>query len=110
MLNWLLFVVLLVLGWFAMFVDSRPTWDDTGVLAFGILTVCGVFGVLRPKHPWVWAFAVGMWIPVHNILAHHGYSSLLALGFAAVGAHLGVWFRWMITRICSGGGPSLANS
>jgi hypothetical protein len=110
MVSGLLLMVALMLGWFSMFVDSRPTWDDTGLLAMGILVVCGVFGGLGPKHPWLWALAVGMWIPAHNILAHHRYSSLLAFVFAAVGAHLGAWARWLITRIGSGNGPSLANS
>ncbi len=92
----MLFVTSLALGWLTAFVDSRPTWDDTGVLAFAILIACSVLGALGPKQPWLWAIVVGLWIPLHNIAVHHNYASLLALVFSLGGAYAGMAIRRML--------------
>jgi hypothetical protein len=79
-------------GLFAAYVDSRPTWDDTGILAFGILIVSGLITLLGYRSPWVIALAVGIWIPLHDILVTQNYGSILALVFAFVGAYGG----WLV--------------
>ncbi len=89
----ILFVVALLLGGFSALVDSLPTWDDTGVLAFGILISCALLGSFGPARPWRWALAVGSWIPLHDIISNRGYTSLLALGFAFAGAYVGATIR-----------------
>ena len=93
-----LLVVAVLIGGFSTFVDSRPTWDDTGVLAFGILFSCALLGAFGPRRPWRWALAVGSWIPLYEISAHRGYSSLLALGFALAGAYAGAILRRILSR------------
>lgn len=99
-LTWkLLFVASLAFGGLFAFVDSRPTWDDTGVLAFGILVTCGVFGALGPRQPWLWALAVGLWIPVHGIVTAHNYGSLLALVFSMGGAYAGMGVRRIASAV-----------
>jgi hypothetical protein len=44
-----------------------------------VLGVSGLFGVLYPARPWLWALAVGTWIPVFGIATEFNYPSLLAL-------------------------------
>jgi hypothetical protein len=88
----LLLAAAVLAGLFAAYVDSRPTWDDTGILAFGILIVSGLITLLGYRRPWVIALAVGMWIPLHDILITHNYGSILALVFAFVGAYGG----WLV--------------
>lgn len=87
-------------------VDSSPGWDDTGVTAAALLTVCGLLGVLRPRRALVWALAVGLWIPALEIAARLGnpnYGSLLALTFCLAGAYTGALAR----RVAAGaGGPT----
>jgi hypothetical protein len=94
----LLLVAAVLSGLFAAYVDSRPTWDDTGILAFGILIVSGLITLLGYRRPWVIALAVGMWIPLHDILITHNYGSILALVFAFVGAYGGWLVHWGIEK------------
>jgi len=85
----LLLPIALLMGGFSAFVDSRPTWDDTGVLAFGIAAVCAFLGALGPKRPWLWGLAVGLWIPLYEISLHGNYAASMALLFAFAGAYSG---------------------
>jgi hypothetical protein len=85
----LLLGVALLAGLFAAYVDSRPAWDDTGILAFGILIISGLITLLDYRRPWLAALAVGLWIPLRGIFITHNYGSILALAFAFVGAHGG---------------------
>ncbi|MGE5375345.1 MAG: hypothetical protein ACM3XO_09835, partial [Bacteroidota bacterium] len=94
----LLLAAAVLAGLFSAYVDSRPTWDDTGILAFGILIVSGLITLLGYRRPWVIALAVGIWIPLHDILSTHNYGSLLALVFAFVGAYGGWLVHWGIRK------------
>jgi len=85
----ILLAVAILAGLFSAYVDSRPTWDDTGILAFGILIVSGLIAVLGHRRPWLIALAVGIWIPLNSIFITHNYGSILALAFAFVGAYGG---------------------
>ncbi len=85
----LLLGVAVLAGLFSAYVDSRPTWDDTGVLAFSILIVSGLITLFGHRRPWLAALAVGAWIPLRGIFVTHNYFSLLALVFAFVGAYGG---------------------
>jgi HAAS len=85
----LLLTVATLAGLFSAYVDSRPTWDDTGILAFGILIICGLLTLLGHRQPWLIALAVGIWIPLHGIFISHNYGSILALAFAFAGAYGG---------------------
>jgi hypothetical protein len=89
----LLILVAIILGHIFAYIDSRPTWDDTGVLAVSIAIVCAVLSYLYPRRPWIWALAVGVWIPLHNLIHNGNVGSILALVFAAAGAYLGAWLR-----------------
>ena len=88
-----LFAVAVVLGMLIAYVDARPTWDDTGVTAAAVFVVCGVLGAMSPSRPWVWALAVGSWIPLVGILTSQNYAAILALVVAFVGAYGGMLAR-----------------
>lgn len=89
----ILLVVALGLGLAITYVDSRPNWDDTGVTAAAILVSCGLLGALGPKQPWLWALAVGLWIPLFGIVRAQNFGSLLALAIAFAGAYAGMALR-----------------
>jgi hypothetical protein len=84
----LLRLLALMLGTLISLVDSSPGWDDTGVSAAMVLTASGLLGALHPERAWVWALAVGSWIPLLGIALGHGYESVLALAFALAGAYI----------------------
>lgn len=83
----------LILGLAIAYVDSSPGWDDTGVSAAAVLGVSGAFGLLHPGRPWLWALAVGAWIPAFGIVREFNYASLLALVFSFAGAYAGAMVR-----------------
>jgi hypothetical protein len=93
--KWLFILVplALVLGFAIAYVDSSPGWDDTGVSAAVVLSVSGSFGLLHPARPWLWALAVGAWIPAFGIAREFNYASLLALVFSFAGAYAGAVVR-----------------
>src|SRR5512133_1371723 len=49
----LLLAAAVLAGLFSAYVDSRPNWDDTGILAFGILIVSGLLTLFGYRRPWV---------------------------------------------------------
>jgi hypothetical protein len=93
--RWLIMLVplALVLGLTIAYVDSSPGWDDTGVSAAAVLGTSGLFGLLYPARPWLWALAVGVWIPASGIFREFNYASLLALVFSFAGAYAGAVVR-----------------
>ncbi len=86
-------VVAVAMGGLIAFVDSRPDWDDTGVTAFAVLISSGVLGFLGPKRPWLWALAIGLWIPLLGIIREQNFGTLIALVLAFVGAYVGMAIR-----------------
>jgi len=87
-----LLAIAVLAGLFSAYVDSRPTWDDTGILAGGLLIVSGLLTLLGHRRPWLIALAVGIWIPLHDIYLSHDFSLLLVLLFPLVGAYGG----WLV--------------
>jgi len=86
----IIFLMIAVLaGLFSAYVDSLPTWDDTGVLAGGLLLISGLLTLLGHRKPWLIALAVGVWIPLHDIYLSHDFRLLLVLLFPLVGAYGG---------------------
>jgi hypothetical protein len=89
----ILLAIAIAAGLFFAYVDSLPSWDDTGVLAGAILLTCGLIALIGIQRPWLLALAVGAWIPLRGILITHNYGSILALIIAFVGAYAGWAFR-----------------
>ncbi len=93
-----LLVVAVALGGLITYLDSRPGWDDTGVTALAVLVASGVLGFLGPKRPWLWALAIGLWIPLLGIIREQNFGSLIALVVAFVGAYVGMAIRRSIKQ------------
>jgi uncharacterized membrane protein len=88
-----LFIFAVALGLLIAYIDTRPNWDDTGVIALALVVSCAVLGALSPERPWLWALAVGCWIPAFNIALSGNLGSIIALAFAFAGAYAGMAVR-----------------
>ncbi len=82
----------LLIAW----VDSRPTWDDSGITAGMLFLTAALFGAVRPSRAPVWGLAIGVWVPLFGIVLHRNFGSLLALAVAFVGAYSGALARRLI--------------
>jgi uncharacterized membrane protein AbrB (regulator of aidB expression) len=83
-----------ILGRFFAYVDSRPNWDDTGVLVGMIVMSAVILGSLGPRRPWLCALAIGVWMPLQEALTtHRPPASAVAIVFALAGAYLGAGLR-----------------
>ena len=94
---WMILLAAIAMGIGIHWIDSRPNWDDAGVTAGLIVVVAGAFGFASPKRAWLWAIAVGIWIPLAGILHGGGIEEALVLLIAIVGAYAGVLFRKLIS-------------
>jgi hypothetical protein len=65
----LLAVIALAVGIAIAWVDSRPTWDDTGITAVSLLGAAAIITALSGRRPLVWALLVGAWTPLLEIPA-----------------------------------------
>jgi hypothetical protein len=74
-------------------VDTRPNWDDTGITVALIFGATLLFGLAIPERPWMWAIAVGIWVPMFNIVQSRNLESLVALVPAFVGSYVGYGVR-----------------
>jgi len=92
----LLLAAAVAMGIAIAYVDSRPGWDDAGITAGSLLIAAGVVALIGPQRPWLWALAVGIWIPLHA-LTRTGSPAAMAmfvlLAFPAVGAYSGMALR-----------------
>lgn len=79
-------------GLFSAYVDSRPNWDDTGILVGGLLLVSGLLTLLGHRRPWLIGLAVGIWIPVFEIFKTHDLMMLVVLLIPFLGAYGG----WLV--------------
>lgn len=88
----LLLGIAVLAGLFSVYVDSRPTWDDTGILVGGILLVSGLLTLLGHRRPWLIGLAVGIWIPLYEIFKTHDFMMLVIMLIPLAGAYIG----WLI--------------
>jgi hypothetical protein len=103
-----LLVIALVVGGLIAYVDSRPMWDDAGVTAAAIFLCCGVLGAAGPDRPWLWALAVGAWVPVFGVAVAGNYGSLLAVAFAFAGSYAGMGLRRLGALLATESSPGRA--
>jgi hypothetical protein len=95
-LDQLLFVAAVLVGLAIAYVDSRPHWDDAGATAFFMVVAAGVLGFVAPRQPWLWALAIGIWIPLHSVARSRSAGSLamlIVLLFPFAGACAGMALR-----------------
>jgi hypothetical protein len=95
----ILLVAAVVFGLLMAFVDSRPTWDDTGITVFALLIGSGIIGLLVAKRPWLFALSVGLWLPLWYILTKHDLSMLILLAFPFIGVYAGWALRPGIRKL-----------
>lgn len=95
---WWLVCCAVALGLFIGWVDTRPTWDDTGITVFIVLIVTALFGVMSPKHAWIWALAVAGGIVLFNIGLSRNYGAMLVLPIGFIGSYGGAWLRSTLQR------------
>lgn len=79
-------------------IDTRPTWDDTGITAGLLVLTSAAFGVIAPRMPWRWALAIGAWIPLAAIARHGDLKMLVVLAFPLAGAYAGSVLRRVTSR------------
>jgi len=94
----ILLTVAVLAGLFSAWVDSRPNWDDTGLLVAGLLLVSGLLTLLGGKRPWLIALAVGIWIPLHDMVLSHDLRMLAVLLIPFAGAYAGWALRLGIRK------------
>ena len=88
-MNKVLLILAVLCGLFLAYVDSRPTWDDTGITAGSLLLSAGLFTLLGHPRPWLIALAVGLWIPLLYIYLNQQFGMLLVLLIPLIGAYAG---------------------
>lgn len=88
----LLLGIALLAGLFSAYVDSRPAWDDTGILVGGLLLASGLLTLLGHRRPWLIALAVGIWIPMRQIYLTYDFKFLIILLIPFIGAYSG----WLV--------------
>jgi hypothetical protein len=97
-----LFIAALMLGLVIAYIDSRPHWDDAGITAGLMFLSSAIFSTLAPRHPWVWALAIGSWLPLLTIVRSHSAGSALmsiVLLFPLAGAYAGLAVRRMLRAV-----------
>jgi len=72
------------------YVDSRPTWDDTGVTAGSIFLAAGLLAAIRPRVAWLVGLAVGLPVLACNVILRDGnFGSAVAIAIGLGGAGVG---------------------
>lgn len=98
-LQTILLTVALLTGLFSAWIDSLPNWDDTGLLVAGLLLVSGLLTLIGGRSPWLIALAVGLWIPLHEMVLSHDPRMLVILLIPLVGAYAGWAVRLGVRKI-----------
>ncbi|HEY2917025.1 MAG TPA: hypothetical protein VGI98_07415 [Candidatus Limnocylindrales bacterium] len=93
-----LVVAALVVGSGIGLLDSRPTWDDTGVTVALLVLAGAIFAAVDGRHPWGWALLVGAPLAIIEVPASGSLAPLAGVAFAAVGAAGG----WLLARTIGG--------
>ena len=75
------------------YVDSLPSWDDSGILVGGMLLVSWMLTVLGGRPVWLVALAIGIWIPARTIVTGGDPLIALVLIFPFLGAYAGALIR-----------------
>ena len=70
----ILLAVAILTGLFIAYVDSRPTWDDTGITVGMMLLSSGLLTLLGYQRPWLIALAIGLWTPLYETYLSHNFS------------------------------------
>ena len=75
-------------------IDSRPSFDDTGITAVGLALAAGLASFVSGRRPWLWALATGIWVPLVEVRDLATTGPWLSMAFSAAGAAAG----WLAAR------------
>jgi hypothetical protein len=89
----LLGILAVGIGLLIAWIDTRPTWDDTGITVAAIFGSTLLLGAALPGRAWLWALAVGIWIPLFNIVLNSNYGAVASLVVAFAGSYAGAFLR-----------------
>lgn len=101
--SWLLAVVVTLAGMAIAYVDTRPRFDDTGVIVAAVTLLSAVAALLGRRRPWLWALLSGLWVPLLEISGGGQPESLVALLFAGLGAAAGYALAAAVTQASTTG-------
>ena len=87
-------------------VDASPGWDSTGITAGLLFLAAATVAAIAGRRPWLWALLVGAPTPLLEVPNGGATGSMLAIGFAAIGATVG----WVIARAAHGSQGSAEGS
>ena len=91
--RWLGLAIALATGIAAAYIDTRPWFDDTGVLVVGLVAGGVVAALVAGRAAIGWAvllvLATGLPVPAAEMAGGGSPASLLALAFAAAGVLIG---------------------
>ena len=79
-------VFCVVIGLAIAYVDSRPTWDDTGITVGALLAFAALAGFAVPYRAWRWGLLLGLWTPAIEIAQYGSIGALAAPVFAVLAA------------------------
>jgi len=92
----ILLALAMLMGLLIAYVDSRPTWDDTGITAGTMLLSSALFTLLGHRRPWLIALAIGVWTPLYEMYVSSNFRfpgvillPLFILLITSVGAYAG---------------------
>jgi hypothetical protein len=99
-----LLLVALALGAATGWADSRPGWEDTGVTDRANPRFSEWLGLAWPSAAWLWALAVGGWVPLLELPRDGNPAALMALVIAFMGALAGALLRRVLNTLSPAGG------
>ena len=86
---WLTAALSLAVGCAIGFVDSRPTWDDTGITVGSVFLTSLAVSAARPRSAWLTGLLIGVPVFAFNVALHGGFTSAIAVVIALAGAGIG---------------------
>ena len=91
-------ILALAIGLGIGYVDSLPTWDDTGITVGALVISAGLLAILRPRIWWVTGLLIGAPVPLFNFLRTGGWQATAALAFALLAAGIGGLVGRLVSR------------
>jgi hypothetical protein len=101
--SWLLAVAVTLAGMAIAYVDTRPRFDDTGVIVAAVTLLAALAALLGRRRPWLWALLSGIWVPLLEISGGGQPESLVALVFAGLAAAAGYALAAAVTPASTAG-------
>lgn len=90
-------ILAVIFGVGITWIDSQPTWDDTGITVLMVLIAAFACGFIGVENPWLIALLVSGGIPLLGIILHYSFIGLVALFPGFIGAYSGSGLKKIIT-------------